>query len=153
MSRFVLYDVVLQKEKTITCKELSSKITSSFSAGKIVQDVLNVHNWTVEKFGVLCLNNKNVIIGLHIVSSGTEKQTLGNPKGIFQRALLNNASSIIVFHNHPGGSSMPSKDDVKLTLCIKEIGKMMEIPLIDHIIIYDYNRYFSFAENNLLEKE
>ena len=67
---------------------------------------------------------------------------------IFKVAMLSNASSIICFHNHPSGNIDPSVEDENITRRLKECGEILGIGLIDHIILGDRDRYFSFKENN-----
>jgi DNA repair protein RadC len=70
-------------------------------------------------------------------------------KIIFNMALTYKASSIIVAHNHPSGNLNPSVQDVNLTNSLREFGKLIDLPLLDHLIFTD-NGYFSFAEQGLL---
>ena len=74
---------------------------------------------------------------------------MADPKKIFKAALENNASSIILCHNHPSGNIKPSEADIKLTKKLKDAGLMMDISVLDHIIVGD-NTYFSFADENLM---
>lgn len=71
-----------------------------------------------------------------------------HPREIFKEALLLNTDSIICIHNHPSGNIMPSNADIKLTDKLVKLGKELNLPIIDHLIIGD--SYFSFFENNLL---
>ena len=75
--------------------------------------------------------------------------SLISPREIFLAALECRAVNILLVHNHPSGDPIPSSEDIRVTEDIKEIGGMMDIPLIDHIIIGD-NKYMSFREAGLL---
>ena len=77
------------------------------------------------------------------------KNSLLSPREVFVTALQARAAGIMLLHNHPSGDPTPSFQDVEVTETIKEIGSMMDIPLIDHIIIGD-NKYMSFKEAGLL---
>ena len=75
--------------------------------------------------------------------------TVTDSKLIFKHAIDNLASSIILCHNHPSGSLKPSQADIKLTESLKQIGLLMETPVLDHLIIGE-NSYFSFADKGLI---
>jgi DNA repair protein RadC len=68
---------------------------------------------------------------------------------VMKRALETRASSLILVHNHPSGNIRPSDADIRITEKLRDAGKIMEVPVIDHIIVTD-NSYFSFADENLL---
>jgi DNA repair protein RadC len=100
----------------------------------------------VESFIVIGLNRANKVLGFYKVSSGGVTGTVADPKVIYQFALLSNASSIIIAHNHPSGNTTPSEQDRTLTNKIKEAGKMLDITLVDHVIV-TVDGFYSFAEN------
>lgn len=102
-----------------------------------------------EKFLVILLNTKNMVLGTSIVSSGTLNASLVYPREVFQRAILSNAAAIIVAHNHPSGNTSPSQEDLSITKKLIESGKILDIPVLDHIIIGDYS-YVSLKEKGLL---
>ena len=77
---------------------------------------------------------------------GTINQSLVHPRDIFKYACILDASSIICIHNHPSGNIIPSKEDIKITNGLKQIGILFNIPIIDHIII-GKDKYYSFYEN------
>ena len=83
----------------------------------------------------ITLDSSNHIIGKHTVTIGLANQTLVDPREVFRFAILDNAASIIVGHNHPGGSLEPSKGDISLTRVIAAAGRIMKIPLLDHVIV------------------
>lgn len=103
----------------------------------------------VEQFKVLLLNCARKVIGLYEVSSGTTDSTVADPKLIFVAALKANACAIIAAHNHPSGNLLPSQSDIKLTNDLKNAGKFLHIPLLDHIIVTSES-YYSFADQGLL---
>ncbi|HET8963717.1 MAG TPA: DNA repair protein RadC, partial [Chitinophagales bacterium] len=102
-----------------------------------------------EEFWLLMLNRANLIMKKELMSRGGIAGTVVDTKLIFKAAVDNYASSIIVCHNHPSGNLTPSEADIKLTKTIKEAGKIMEIPLLDHLIITE-NNYYSFGDEGLL---
>jgi DNA repair protein RadC len=103
----------------------------------------------VEQFKVLLLNRANKVIGMYEVSTGTTTSTVYDPKLIFVAAIKANACGVIIAHNHPSGNLTPSQADIYLTKELKEGGKLLHIPLLDHIII-TYEKYYSFADEGLL---
>lgn len=103
-----------------------------------------------EQVIVCCLNTKNQPISMNVVSMGTLNSSLVHPREVFKTAILSNAASIILFHNHPSGDPEPSKEDITISKHIQEAGALMGIELLDHVIIGDANRYFSIKENGLL---
>ena len=88
-----------------------------------------------EKFGVLHLNVKQKLIGRSIISVGTATETIANPRDVFRAALQKGAVRIVVAHNHPTAEVEPSKDDLALTKQLIEAGKLMSIPVLDHLIL------------------
>lgn len=89
------------------------------------------------------------VIGERILSKGTINASLLSPREVFIQAFKEQAAGVMILHNHPGGSPVPSENDLHVTSRIQEAGALTDIPLIDHIIIGD-NNYFSFKESGLL---
>lgn len=102
-----------------------------------------------EQFIVILLNGKNKIIGTEVVSEGSLNSSVVHPREVYAPALLQHAASIMIAHNHPSGDPNPSDEDKETTRVLKRSGKVMGIPLIDHIIIGD-GSYYSFLENEAL---
>ena len=102
-----------------------------------------------EEFWVILLNRANRLIKKEQISSGGVSGTVADPKIIFKAALDQYASSIILVHNHPSGNLKPSQADISLTKKMKEVGNLLEIPVLDHIIFSDQG-YLSFADEGLL---
>ncbi len=102
-----------------------------------------------EVFICLHLNVKNRIIAEDTVSMGTLNNSLVHPREVFKKAVKNGAAAILVVHNHPSGDPTPSQDDHRVTLRLKEVGELLGIPLIDHIIIAKEGN-FSFREQGIL---
>ena len=105
-----------------------------------------------EVLNLLCLDTKNNISGIFEVNRGILNASLTSPREIFKRAIICNAKSIILAHNHPSDNVKPSIQDIELTERIKNISKLMDIPLLDHIIISNNNNYYSFFEEGTLWK-
>ena len=102
-----------------------------------------------EYFYAIYLDTKNNIIKDKLLFIGTINQSLVHPREIFKEAYLLSASSIILIHNHPTGNVSPSKNDINLTKNIINVGNLLGIKVLDHIIIGD-NNYYSFIENGVL---
>lgn len=124
-------------------------ITSPKDVFEIFQP--NLADCPFEEFWIMLLNRANRIIGKFQISQGGVSGTIADPKRIFQLALENLASSIILCHNHPSGNIQPSKEDIKLTDKIFEGAKILDIKLLDHIIVGD-EEYYSFADNRQLKQ-
>jgi DNA repair protein RadC len=102
-----------------------------------------------EIFLVLLLNNANIFISDYKVSEGTINASLVHPREVFQPAISGLATSIILLHNHPSGEVQPSQEDKNITHRLVEAGKLLDIPVLDHIIVGAEN-YFSFKEEGNL---
>jgi DNA repair protein RadC len=102
-----------------------------------------------EVFGVLYLDQSNKLKHWEVVSKGGITATYVDPRLIFKRALQEEATSIIVCHNHPSGNLRPSRADEILTDRIKQGANYMDIKLLDHIIVSNQG-YFSFADEGML---
>ncbi len=120
---------------------------------KAIFDLMNplLSHLTVEEFYVVILNRKNVVQRYELVTRGILDSSLVSPREVFKIAIDHRASSIILVHNHPSGNLEPSKEDIKVTEQLYQAGKLLEIPVLDHIIIAN-NSYTSFLENNLVFK-
>ena len=103
-----------------------------------------------EQFFLLLLNRANAILGWIKLSLGGTSWTVVDPKIVFALALQTNASGIILSHNHPSGNLQPSKNDEALTNKIVQLGKMLEIQLLDHVIISPDEKFYSFADDGNL---
>ena len=143
------YKIQLVKEEGSNYLENCEALTYPSMVASALNEIFNLENQTDEHFVMLCLNTKNRIIGAFEVCVGTIDASLINIRGIMQRALLCNASRIMVAHNHPSGDSNPSREDKKSTMKIKDACDLMGISLLDHIVIGE-DEYFSFKAEGLL---
>lgn len=108
-------------------------------------------DWERETFFVLLLNARRKIIGWQKVSSGTLDTLLVHARDVFRLAIVANAAAIVVAHNHPSGSPIPSEADVKMTRDLIRAGQLLRIELLDHVILAnligcDGPRYQSLRE-------
>ena len=99
-----------------------------------------------EQFYCIYLDASKKVIEEKLLFIGTANYSLVHPRDVFKEAYLLNATGIICVHNHPSGEVKPSKEDINLTIRLKEIGVLLGIRVIDHIIIGD-DKYYSFLEN------
>jgi DNA repair protein RadC len=123
------------------------KISSSADAFKVLQPLLG--ELPHEEFWVLLLDNSNKVISKKQISKGGFTGTLVDIRIVFQEALLVGAVAMILSHNHPSGTLIPSQPDKQLTAKIVQAGKTMDIKVLDHIIVTQAD-YYSFADNAIL---
>lgn len=116
-------------------------------AVRLVQEMLQ--NYDREALVIVNLDNRGKPINLNIVSVGTLDSAIAHPREIMKAAILSNAASVLMIHNHPSGNVEPSAEDIRTTNNMYSICKLMDIPLRDHIIISGRERYFSFEEQGL----
>lgn len=102
-----------------------------------------------EHFRILMLNTKNIVINIKDIFIGASDSSVIETRKVFKEALKYNAKNITICHNHPSGDPNPSKEDVNISLRIKEAGKIIGIDLLDHIIIGD-NRFVSLKYKGVI---
>lgn len=103
-----------------------------------------------EEFWMVSLNKANRVLSIDKIGEGGLSATIADPKKVFRIALVNNAASIIVAHNHPSGNLEPSNEDDRLTKRLFQSGQMLECAVLDHLIIAD-DGYFSYADEGKLQ--
>ena len=119
------------------------KVSSSIDVHRVIKaDFADLPH---EEFWVLLLNRANTVIGKHFLSKGGQAGTVVDPKMVFKIALEHGAASVVLAHNHPSGSLKPSSADVSITKKLMELGKMMEIAVHDHLIVYN-DTFLSLAD-------
>ena len=123
------------------------QITSSRDGYEILRPV--IADLPKEEFWVLFLNRANKVIMKDQISSGGVNGTVADLKIIFKKALELLASGIILAHNHPSGNLRPSHEDDQMTKKLVEAGRLLEIPVIDHLIVTE-NGYYSYADEGRL---
>ena len=103
----------------------------------------------VEIFLVAWLSSSNRIIGFEKISQGTLNASVVDPRAVFKGSIISNAAGIIVAHNHPSFNTEPSNEDISITKKLVECGKILEIPVFDHII-FAGEQFTSFVEKRLI---
>lgn len=132
-----------------TTKKNTKKLTSS------TETYNNIKNWFYdcmehrERFIVVFLNRANKIIGIQNIGEGGTASCIVDKKIVAQGAILSNACSVILAHNHPSGNTTPSESDKKITREIKEGLNLFGISTLDHLIIAE-NKYYSFADEGII---
>ena len=107
----------------------------------------------VEVFGVACLSTKHRLLAWHLLSRGTRDSTPVSIPDVFVPACLTpGATGLMVVHNHPSGDPTPSPDDAQLTLQLCAAADVLDLALLDHLIVGDDGRYFSFLEAGVMSR-
>lgn len=133
--------------RTLKSKKENLKICSPKDVSSLL--INEMSNLKQEVFKLILLNTKNVVIGTKDVFKGTLNSSIVHPREVFKEAIQRGSANIIVCHNHPSGDPSPSKEDIDITLRLKECGKIMGIELLDHIIIGN-NKYISLKEKGII---
>ncbi len=115
----------------------------------IHEQLKRYENFDQEHFLSISLNGAHEVIAIRIVSIGIVNRTIVHPREIFRSAIIDNAAAIIVAHNHPSGNLEPSLEDYEITRRLKEVGDLLGIKLLDHMII-SQKGYYSFLEEGEL---
>lgn len=117
---------------------------------KMAFELLKTHfNAECEEFWLINLNCQLNSKNLVLISRGTLNYCPVHPRDLFREAIKANSFAVIIAHNHPSLDTSPTTEDIKLTKRLLKLGKMLEIPVLDHIIFSD-QKYFSFKENKLI---
>lgn len=122
------------------------KITSSKTAFEIMKPIIG--ELPHEEFWVLFLNNSNKVISKSQLSKGGIAGTVVDARLIFKLALENGATGLILCHNHPSGSLIPSEADKQITKKIKTGGEVLDVKVLDHLIITE-SKYYSFVDEGI----
>ena len=126
---------VLEKEISVNCPEVNRKMNSPESVVTLAKHFLRMHEQTEEYMYMVCLNTKLEMTSVFEISHGNVNSSIVGCREVFQKALLANAVSIILMHNHPSGDPKPSIEDIEVTRRLMEAGKILGIQVLDHIII------------------
>src|SRR6266702_1908697 len=102
-----------------------------------------------EAFYVVCLGSQSQLRAIEELTRGILNSSLIHPREVFRSAILAGAAGIIVVHNHPSGDPTPSADDRSVTRQMVEAGRLLDLPVYDHVILGG-DRYMSFAEAGLM---
>ncbi len=114
------------------------------SPGKVYDIVKDLAERDRETFEVLHLDTRNHLIARETISVGTLTASLVHPREVFAAAVTRGTAGIILVHNHPSGNPSPSREDREVTRRLVDAGKLLGIPVLDHLIVGE-ERWFSFA--------
>lgn len=126
---------VLEKDLCINYPEMDRFMNSPNKLVQLAKGYLRMHEETEEYMYMVCLNTKLVMTGIFEISHGNVNSSVVGVREVFQKALLANAVSIILMHNHPSGNCTPSREDINITKRLVEAGHIVGIDVLDHIII------------------
>lgn len=126
---------VLEKEHSINCPDMDRKMNSPEKVVSLARRHLRIHEQTEEYLYMVCMNTKLDMVGVFELSHGNVNSSVFSVREMFQKALLANAVSIILMHNHPSGDCTPSREDIKATERAVEAGRILGVDVLDHIII------------------
>lgn len=142
-----VYRCQLVKETALTMAE-RAVIAKPEDAARLLAEYLQGADR--EYFVVMLLDTKNRVIGLSTVSVGILDSSLVHPREVFKPAIISNAASILVGHNHPSGDPTPSGEDHRVTERLQQAGELLGIDLLDHVIIGEEGRWVSLKERGVL---
>jgi DNA repair protein RadC len=99
-----------------------------------------------EQFVVVLLDGKNKVLGFNVVSTGSLTAALVHPREVFKPAIAGSAAALILVHNHPSGDAAPSAEDEAITARLRQVGELVGIRVLDHVVIGDDGHFVSMAE-------
>jgi DNA repair protein RadC len=102
-----------------------------------------------EHFVLLAFNNKNRVIGYKLISTGSLTASLVHPREVWRAGLFFDAAAVAFIHNHPSGDPAPSAEDIDITKRLKDVGDIIGIRVLDHVILGE-DRFFSFNNRGML---
>lgn len=143
--RYSKYEMVLKKAKVHELKR-DYKANNPKDIIDFATKVIRMYEYPEEHFVAISTNNNLDIIGYTDVSIGTIDQTLANPREVFRTAIVQNATGIILAHNHPSGRCDPSPEDLATTKRMVKAGEVLGIPVLDHIIVGEKDNACSLRE-------
>jgi DNA repair protein RadC len=144
--RIPMYKISMIRDGSV-CADRQT-VTSSRDVLPILRDYFEHHDR--EEMLCVLLDAKHRIIGINSVSVGSLTLSIVHPRETFKAAIASNCAAIILSHNHPSGDPAPSQEDRQLTTRLKECGTLLGIPVLDHLVIGEGARYFSFADTGTL---
>ena len=127
----------------------NTAISQPKDAARIINSILDGEEQEV--FLVIPVDVKNKVLGYEEVHRGSVDECPVSMKTVFRTAVHMGATAILVAHNHPSGDPTPSREDLALTDRLREAGKLLGLPLLDHLIIGGGGQYTSLAERGLLD--
>ncbi len=142
-------DYILRESQVVYKKYKKVKSLKFTSPGTVNSWFRKLKNEVYEKLIAIHLNSANEVISFQCESEGDVDQAVIYPRKVAKNSLLNNATRVIVTHNHPSGNPSPSEHDIEITKKLHTALETIDIELLDHIIIGDEG-YYSFREHGLI---
>ena len=144
---YKVYDLAL---KVLEEKPIYTDMANSTKVAEFINAAIQPQTFAEERMYIIALSTKGDVIGYIEHSKGTLNSSLVDVAGIFKFALLCNANSIILTHNHPSGNTTPSQEDIQVTRRVKDAGDLLSVPLLDHIITTPSGDYDSIRSNSTI---
>lgn len=154
------YKPALQKNRLMTlepvrdylCCDGDDMIQSSTDAARVFVNCIRLHEEAEEHVVVLCLNSSGQITGLFETTSGSINSCNFDVTGIMRKVLMMNCVSFILAHNHPGGTTSPSREDLEATKRLKKAADLLGLRMLDHFIIAGITgQYASLREGGYMK--
>jgi len=145
MHKYTMSELLLMVKEEAR-RENITRVTSAEDVFSLLQEYSTKDK---EHFLTITLDGASKIITKNLVHIGTLNQSLVHPREVFRSAITDNASGIIIAHNHPSGTLEASRADIQITDRLKEAGKLIGIELLDHVIL-SKNGFYSFNDDGLL---
>ena len=144
-------------EKIIALAELTKRfLIPDISNKPVIRSPADVWNLVEqmrcldrEEFRILHLNTKHYVLEVETISVGSLNSSIVHPREVFKNAIKRSTAAIILVHNHPSGDTSPSREDIEVTKRLVEVGKIIGIDVLDHLIVGN-NRYVSLKEKDLI---
>ncbi len=138
---------------TLTVKEQITDYIKPMTRFTCSAEIYNTFKFlsqeTKEHFLALHLDGKNKVICVDLCSTGSLSASIVHPREVFKSALLSSAAAMVFMHNHPGQDPTPSREDMEITTRLRDVGELLGIRILDHIIICE-DSYVSFTDRGLL---
>lgn len=126
---------VLEKEFSVNHPGMNRKMSSPDNVVRLGRDFIRLHEQSEEYLYMICTDIKLNLTSIFELSHGSVNSSVVGIREMFQKALLANAVSIIVLHNHPSGDPSPSREDISVTKRMVDAGQLLGVQVLDHIII------------------
>lgn len=148
----------IQSQQILAAFQLANKLSKSKREERLtIRSPENAAKYLIqliqykkqEHFHCLYLNTKNQVIHERTVFIGSLNASIVHPREVYKEAFKHSAASIIVAHNHPSGDPTPSREDIDVTKRLIEVGEVMGIECLDHIVVGD-DRYISLKEKGYI---
>lgn len=154
------YKATLQKNRLMTlepvrdylCGDGEDCVRSTAEAARVFVDCIRMHEEAEEHMVVLCLNAAGRVTGMFETSCGSISAVHFDVQGIMRKVLMMNCVSFILAHNHPGGTTTPSSEDLEATEAVQKAAEILGLRFLDHFIIAGISgEYMSFREEGYIK--